>query len=59
MFFDRALGHVKNEEVAQLFTQLRAEEMDHRDRVQKALGDLGPEDTSQPEDFVDEPVGQD
>jgi rubrerythrin len=58
-FFDSALKYVKDREVAELFTQLRAEEMDHRERVQKALGDLGPEDTSNPEDFVDEPVGQD
>jgi rubrerythrin len=58
-FFDGALDHVKDDEVAQLFKQLRAEEADHRDRVQKVLGKLGPEDASQPDDFADEPVAQD
>ena len=58
-FFDRALNYVKDNEVAQLFKQLRADELDHLNRVQKVLGDLGPEDASQPDDFVDEPVSQD
>ena len=58
-FFDRALNHVKDDEVAQLFKQLRTDEMDHRSRVQKALDNLGPEDASRPDDSVDEPVSQD
>jgi rubrerythrin len=55
-FYDDALGHVTDEAVKKLFTELRAEELDHQAQIKKVMEKLPPEDKSNPDDFADEPV---
>ena len=57
-FFVRALPHISDAEVRKLFEELRDEEVVHQNLVREALRHLprGPE--PDPEDYVDEPVGQ-
>jgi rubrerythrin len=55
-FYDEALEYVTDPEVKELFTELRAEEVDHQDQIKKVQSKLPPEDTSNPDDFADEPV---
>jgi rubrerythrin len=57
-FFVKALHHVSDPDVRRLFEELRDEEVVHQNLVREALRQLprGPE--PDPEDYVDEPVGQ-
>ncbi|MCG6964570.1 MAG: ferritin family protein [Acidobacteria bacterium] len=57
-FFDKALPHVSNAEVQELFTELREEEVEHQQMVKAELAKLPPEPGFDPDDFVDEPVAQ-
>ena len=57
-FFDAALSHLGNDDVKKLFEELRAEEVEHQQLVEKELAKLPPDDGFQPEDFEDEPVPQ-
>ena len=53
-FYDNALAHVTDAKVKELFTELRAEELDHQAQIKKVLDKLPPEDKSNPDDFADE-----
>lgn len=55
-FYDHALAHVTDAKVKELFTELRAEELEHQAQIKKAMEKLPPEDRSNPNDFGDEPV---
>jgi rubrerythrin len=57
-FYDEALKHVTDPEVRRLFEELRAEEVEHQEQIERTLAKLGPEDTTDPDDFADEPVAQ-
>lgn len=56
-YFDAALAHVADQEVRELFAELREEEVDHQRLVKRELAKLPPEPGFDPTDFVDEPVG--
>jgi len=58
-FFDRALPEVKNDEVKELFAELREEEIEHQDLVKAEMAKL-PEGGIEvdPDDYVDPPQGQ-
>lgn len=55
-FYDEALKFVTDPEVKELFTELRAEEVDHQEQIKKVQAKLRPEDETNPDDFADEPV---
>jgi rubrerythrin len=55
-FYDEALQYVSDAEVKALFSDLRAEELDHQDQIKKVLAKLPPEDEIDPDDFVDGPI---
>jgi rubrerythrin len=55
-FYDEALKYVTDPQVKELFTELRAEEVDHQDQIKKVQDKLPPEDKTNPDDFADEPV---
>jgi rubrerythrin len=57
-FYNEALAHVADTAVKGLFEELRSEELDHQAQIERLLARLGPEDTSNPNDFADEPVAQ-
>ena len=56
-FFDSALPSITNDEVKELFSELRDEEVEHQDMVKEQLARLpeGPE--ADPDDYVDPPIG--
>lgn len=56
-FFVAAIPHVRNAEVAQLFEDLRNEEVVHQALVREAMAALPPEPSRNPGDYEDEPVG--
>jgi rubrerythrin len=57
-FFDNALPSIGNAAVKTLFTELREEEVEHQAMVQRELDKLGDAEDPDPEDYVDEPVGE-
>jgi rubrerythrin len=57
-FFNEALPHIGDAEVRKLFEELRAEEVEHQQLVEKELAKLPPDDGFKQEDFEDEPVPQ-
>jgi erythrin-vacuolar iron transport family protein len=57
-FFDAALAVVPPGEVADLFAELRDEELEHRDLVRHQLDRLPPETTVATPELEDEPVAQ-
>jgi rubrerythrin len=57
-FFVKALPHITNDDVRELFEELRDEEVVHQTLVREALRNLPPEPEADPEDYEDEPVGQ-
>ncbi len=57
-FYGLALKKVKDAKVKSLFKELQQEEKLHQDMVKKTLASLPPEDKTNPDDFVDEPVAQ-
>jgi rubrerythrin len=57
-FFAAALPVVRDADVQALFTQLRAEEVQHQARVAAELAKLAPEPALDPDDFADEPTAQ-
>ncbi|MBF0244054.1 MAG: ferritin family protein [Planctomycetes bacterium] len=57
-FFSAALEHIENPEVKQLFSELRDEEAEHQELVQKELDALPQTSEIDPENFVDDPVAQ-
>jgi rubrerythrin len=56
-FFVAALPRIKDRDVKALFKELRDEEIQHQDMVEKELAKLPPDPDFAPGDFVDEPVG--
>ena len=57
-FFNGILATISDPAVKRLFEELREEEVEHKELVQKELDKLPPDSGLDPEDFVDEPVGQ-
>jgi rubrerythrin len=57
-FYDLALKYVSDAEVKALFTELRAEELDHQEQIKKVQAKLPPEDEIDPDDYVDGPIAQ-
>jgi len=57
-YFVAALEHVTDSEVRSLFQELRDDEKVHEDLVRKELAKLPPDSRVNPDDWVDEPVGQ-
>ena len=57
-FYAEALQHVTDDDTRQLFEQLRAQEVGHQKLLKKELAKLPEEADLDPNDFVDEPVGQ-
>jgi len=57
-FFDQALPTIADPDVKALFTELREEEVDHQNLVKAEMAKQPPEKDLDPDDFVDEPVGQ-
>lgn len=57
-FFDKALPEVNNQEVKELFAELREEEIEHQDLVKAEMAKL-PEGGVEidPNDYADEPTG--
>lgn len=55
-FFAAALPHVTDPEVKALFEELKEEEVEHRQLVEKHLARLPPDGPANPEDYADEPV---
>ncbi len=57
-FFDRALDHVSDPGVRELFAELREEEVEHQELVKAELARLPEEREVDPDDYVDEPTAQ-
>ncbi len=57
-FFAAALPHIKDPKVAQLFEELRGEELMHQTMVRRELQKLPPDPGIDPEAFADEPTAQ-
>jgi len=57
-FYAKALEQVTDKDVRELFSEMRAEEVEHQGLVQERLDKLPPEDTRDPDDYVDPPVAQ-
>jgi rubrerythrin len=57
-FFDSALGEISDAGVKALFAELRQEEIEHQDLVKEQMKKYPPDQGLDPDDFVDEPVGQ-
>ena len=58
-FFVAALEQVTDSEVRKLFTELRDEEVHHRELVEEQLSRLPPDPALTAEDYADEPVSID
>ena len=56
-FFVAALPQLTDAEVKALFEELRDEEVEHQELVEKELAKLPPDPTLPAEDFSDDPVG--
>jgi len=56
-FFVAALPRVTDVEVNALFQELRDEEVEHQELIEKELAKLPPDSTLRGDDFADEPVG--
>jgi rubrerythrin len=57
-FFNEAIAALPAEsEVARLFVELRAEEIEHQDLVRRQIGKLPPDSGQKVTDYEDEPVG--
>ena len=56
-FFDQALPQISDEDVKELFAELRQEEIEHQDLVKKVMAKVESEPDFDPDDFVDEPHG--
>jgi rubrerythrin len=56
-FYDGALGEVTDPEVKELFVQLRDEESHHQAMIRDVMAKVPDDDTFDPDDFVDDPVG--
>lgn len=56
-FFDKALPQIDNDDVRELFVELRQEEIEHIDLVEKVRAKVGTEPDFDPDDFVDPPQG--
>jgi rubrerythrin len=54
-FFDGALPHLTDPAAAELFRELREEELEHQQLVKAELARLSPEDPGNPRDYEDEP----
>ena len=54
-FFDRALPHIADPDVRQLFEELRGEEIEHQDLVRKKLAEEPPDTGRRAEEDMDEP----
>jgi rubrerythrin len=57
-FYRNALPKVSDAKVKELFAELLEEEVHHQSMVQQLLDRAGPEDTDDPDDYVDPPVSQ-
>jgi rubrerythrin len=57
-FFDEALPHVEDGDVRKLFQELLAEEVEHKELVEREIAKLAPDDGFSQRDFEDEPVPQ-
>ena len=55
-FFNDALPHISDANVRELFEELLAEEVEHKQLVEKELAKLPPDDPFRTEDVADEPV---
>lgn len=55
-FFDAALAEVTDPEVRELFTELRADELEHQKLVENVMAKLPPDSLLTAEDVSDEPV---
>jgi len=56
-FFDKAMPEISDDDVKELFAELRQEEIEHQDLVKKVMAKVETEPDFDPEDFVDEPIG--
>ena len=56
-FFDQALPQISEQDVRELFDELRQEEIEHQDLVKKVMDKVETEPDFDPDDFVDEPIG--
>jgi len=56
-FFEGALDELEDPDVRALFVELRDEEIEHQELVQKQIDKLGDAPTADPEDYADGPVG--
>ena len=54
-FYDDALNQVEDDELQTLFSDLRSQEARHRELIERFKQTLPPEDTTDPDDYVDEP----
>ena len=57
-FFDQALPEISDNDVKDLFVELRQEEIEHQDLVKKVMATVEQEPDFDADDFVDEPKGQ-
>jgi rubrerythrin len=51
------MPEISDDDVKELFAELRQEEIEHQDLVKKVMAKVETEPDFDPEDFVDEPVG--
>ena len=56
-FFDKALPQIEDNEVRELFAELREEEIEHINLVNKVMEKVETEPDFDPADFVDGPHG--
>ena len=57
-FFDKALPQIDDKDVRELFVELREEEVEHIELVEKVRAKVEIEPDFDPDDFVDPPQGQ-
>jgi rubrerythrin len=57
-FFDQALAQISDDGVKALFSELREEEIEHQDLVKEQMAKYPPDAGFNPDDFVDQPVGE-
>jgi rubrerythrin len=51
------MPEISDDDVKELFAELRQEEIEHQDLVKKVMAKVETEPDFDPKDFVDEPVG--
>jgi rubrerythrin len=57
-FYDSALGRTEDEDLRELFEDLRAQEVRHQEMIKEFKAHVPPEADVDPDDYVDEPRAQ-